>query len=124
MEDIIARCVISVCWPVDGSSTNNNMTVPATVAAHPVGDGEQWFPGQIGILVAFPNPTHVGRHADSKLHFLNSRVVLPTRTRSPARSSDGVVTRRWLRYVPFVDPRSSMYHEASRLKMRACEVDA
>src|SRR5439155_12398308 len=97
--------------------------VAAAVSPHPVGHREQGLVHQVRVLVSLTRSPDVGSRGDPNLHRRSSRVVLPNLIRSPACSSEGLVTFRWFRYVPLVDPRSSTYQAPSRLKMRAWKED-
>src|SRR5699024_10223963 len=95
------------------------------VPAHPVGQGEQPGTGVDRVLVVAADQSAVRarRIAQDQTHERNSITVLPMRTGVPSGTGTAVVTSSRSRYVPLVDPRSSMYHSDPRGVSRACRVD-
>ena len=98
------------------------------VAAEAVGHGEHVVACEAGVLVAFADAPHVGQEARTHLNRSaherrTSAIVLPTLISSPTAIGEGLVTFTRLRYVPFVEPRSSTNHVPSFENMRACSVD-
>src|SRR5439155_16074919 len=95
----------------------------AAMPAHPVRDGVQRRLEQVRVLVPRAYLPHVGRDPGLDLHRASSRTVVPTRTRSPAVSIAGAANRCSFTKVPFVEPRSSTYHEPFFPNILACSCD-
>ena len=91
--------------------------------AHPVRDGVQGRLDQVGVLVPRAHLPDVRRDAGLDLHRASSRIVVPTRIRSPAVSIAGAANRCSFTKVPFVEPRSSTYHELFFANILACSCD-
>jgi hypothetical protein len=91
--------------------------------AHPVRYGVHRRLEQVRVLVARSDLPDVGRDPGLDPHRASSTIVVPTRIRSPAVSIAGAASRCSFTKVPFVEPRSSTYHEPFLANILACSCD-
>jgi hypothetical protein len=92
----------------------------ADVTAEPVGHGEERILGNERIFVPLPEKPHIRFGPRPEFHLRTSRTVFPIRMLSPGASVAGTDTFRWFRYVPLVEPRSSITHDPLRFEILAC----
>ena len=89
-------------------------------AAHPVGDGEERRPEDVGVLVrTAPAPRVRGRGRAPDPHCCTWSSVAPILITSPTRASFARFSFVPFRNVPLVDPRSSIQAPSGRGSIRA-----